>query len=158
ETLRYLEFTGRPTERLELVEAYTHEQGLFHDEDSEDATYSETLELDLSDVEPSLAGPKRPQDRVLLSEAAASFAEALAALDDGKPDEKGGPKPGVPAQEQAAGESFPASDPPTTEPDWAADGGHVPPNEVETVVVEHQDCAQVEMDGEKFPLGDGYVV
>src|SRR5439155_113707 len=70
ETLRYLEFSGRPTERLELVEAYTRAQGLFHDEDSEAATYSQTLELDLSEVEPSLAGPKRPQDRVPLSSAA----------------------------------------------------------------------------------------
>ena len=70
ETLRYLEFTGRPAERIALVEAYTKEQGLFHDESSDDATYSDTLELDLSTVEPSLAGPKRPQDRVALSSAA----------------------------------------------------------------------------------------
>ena len=70
ETLRYLEFSGRPDERIALVEAYTKEQGLFHDESSDDATYSDTLELDLSTVEPSLAGPKRPQDRVALSSAA----------------------------------------------------------------------------------------
>ena len=70
ETLRYLEFSGRPAERVELVEAYCREQGLFHDESSEEATYSDALELDLGDVEPSLAGPKRPQDRVPLSEAA----------------------------------------------------------------------------------------
>ena len=68
ETLRYLEFSGRPPERVELVEAYCREQGLFHDEDAEDAVYSDTLELDLGDVEPSLAGPKRPQDRVALVE------------------------------------------------------------------------------------------
>src|SRR5438067_11631363 len=74
ETLRYLEFTGRPRERLELVEAYTREQGLFHDERSEEATYSQTLELDLGDVEPSVAGPRRPQDRVSLSAAPASLA------------------------------------------------------------------------------------
>src|SRR6185312_13869077 len=55
ETLRYLEFSGRPKEQIELVEAYTKEQGLWHDEDSEDTTYSETLELDLGDVVPSLA-------------------------------------------------------------------------------------------------------
>ena len=73
ETLRYLEFTGRPKELVDLVEAYTKEQGLFHDENSEEATYSDTLELDLSTVEPSLAGPKRPQDRVRLSEAHTAF-------------------------------------------------------------------------------------
>ena len=60
ETLRYLEFSGRPPERLELVEAYTREQGMFHDEDSPEANYSDTLELDLGDVEPSLAGPAAP--------------------------------------------------------------------------------------------------
>ena len=64
ETLRYLEFSGRPAERVELVEAYCREQGLFHEEDAEDAVYSDTLELDLGEVVPSLAGPKRPQDRV----------------------------------------------------------------------------------------------
>jgi aconitate hydratase len=67
-TLRYLEFTGRPPELVRLVEAYTKEQGLFHDEDSEEATYSDGLELDLGDVVPSLAGPRRPQDRVALSD------------------------------------------------------------------------------------------
>ena len=69
ETLRYLEFTGRPTEQIELVDAYTREQGVFHSEDSEEPTFSDTLELDLSDVEPSIAGPKRPQDRISLSDA-----------------------------------------------------------------------------------------
>ena len=64
ETLRYLEFTGRPTETIELVDAYAREQGMFHDEDSEDPTFSEMLELDLGSVEPSIAGPKRPQDRI----------------------------------------------------------------------------------------------
>ena len=73
ETLRYLEFSGRPKERIELVEAYAREQGLWHDADSEEPTYSETLELDLGEVVPSLAGPKRPQDRVSLTEAKAAF-------------------------------------------------------------------------------------
>src|SRR5207244_12270584 len=77
ETLRDLEFTGRPRELVELVEAYTREQGMFHDEDSEAATYSDTLELDLSTVEPSLAGPKRPQDRVPVKDAEEAFLEAL---------------------------------------------------------------------------------
>ena len=73
ETLRYLEFSGRPAEQIEIVEAYAREQGLWHDADSEEPTYSETLELDLGQVVPSLAGPKRPQDRVALTESKASF-------------------------------------------------------------------------------------
>src|SRR5688500_3604351 len=63
ETIRYLEFSGRPPELLELVEAYAREQGLWHDESSEDPAFSDALELDLGDVVPSIAGPKRPQDR-----------------------------------------------------------------------------------------------
>src|ERR687892_1115887 len=77
ETLRYLEFSGRTKERIEIVEAYAREQGLWHDEGSEEPTYSETLALDLSDVVPSVAGPKRPQDRVPLSSAKRAFLEAL---------------------------------------------------------------------------------
>src|SRR4051794_20892329 len=87
ETLRYLEFTGRPADQVALVEAYAKEQGLWHDESAEEPTYSDTIGLDLGDVEPSLAGPKRPQDRVSLSEAQAEFREALAdLLPDGQPD------------------------------------------------------------------------
>src|SRR3954463_11219900 len=79
ETLRYLAFSGRNEHQVELVEAYTREQGMFHTPDSDDATYSDTLELDLGDVVPSLAGPKRPQDRVPLSEADQRFKEAFEA-------------------------------------------------------------------------------
>src|SRR5439155_1269861 len=64
ETLRYLEFTGRPKEQVQLVEAYMKEQGLFHSAASPEPVYSDTLSLDLANVEPSLAGPRRPQDRV----------------------------------------------------------------------------------------------
>src|ERR687896_685865 len=101
ETLRYLEFSGRAKEQLERVEAYAREQGLWHDEHAEEPTYSETLELDLGDVVPSLAGPKRPQDRVSLTESKASFRMALEGFlpepdDDDEPVE----------------ETFPASDPP----------------------------------------------
>ncbi len=77
ETLRYLKLTGRGEEQIALVEAYYKEQGLFHTADSPEAEYTQTLELDLGTVEPSLAGPKRPQDRVLLKDAARSFAEQL---------------------------------------------------------------------------------
>jgi aconitate hydratase len=79
ETLRYLRLTGRPAELVELVERYTKEQGLFHTHNTPDPIYSDTLELDLSLVEPSLAGPKRPQDRVTLPNLKASFENALAA-------------------------------------------------------------------------------
>jgi aconitate hydratase len=103
ETLRYLEFSGRPPERVELVEAYCRAQGLFHDESSEDVTYSDTLELDLGDVVPSLAGPKRPQDRVTLADAADDFAAELAELTNGE----------LKGYDEAAAESFPASDSPT---------------------------------------------
>src|SRR5215470_10158508 len=73
ETLKYLKLTGRSEEQITLVEAYSREQGLFHDENTPQAEYSELLALDLAAVEPSLAGPKRPQDRVVLSQAGESF-------------------------------------------------------------------------------------
>ena len=80
ETLRYLRLTGRSEEQIALVEAYYKEQGLFHTSSSPEADYTQTLELDLATVEPSVAGPKRPQDRVLLKDAAASFAQQLPTL------------------------------------------------------------------------------
>jgi aconitate hydratase len=80
ESLRYLKLTGRSDEQIALVEAYAREQGLFHDANTLSAEYSELLSLDLSTVEPSLAGPKRPQDRVVLSRAGASFEKALPSL------------------------------------------------------------------------------
>jgi len=78
--LQYLRFTGRSPQRVALVEAYMKEQGLFHTADSPAAVYSDSLELDLSTVEPSLAGPKRPQDRLPLSRVKASFREALPSM------------------------------------------------------------------------------
>jgi aconitate hydratase len=80
ETLRYLRLTGRSEEQINLVEAYYKEQGLFHTAASPEAVYTQTLELDLATVEPSVAGPKRPQDRVLLKDAAAGFQQQLPAL------------------------------------------------------------------------------
>src|SRR5207248_36817 len=103
ETLRYLEFSGRPQELIELVEAYAKEQGLWHDEDSEEPTYSDELELDLSTVVPSVAGPKRPQDRVALTESKQAFRMAL---DGMLPDDDG--------EDDAIANTFPASDPVST--------------------------------------------
>jgi aconitate hydratase len=80
ETLAYLRLTGRAEEQIALVEAYSREQGLFHDEKTPEAQYSELLSLDLASVESSLAGPKRPQDRVPLSQAKESFDKALPSL------------------------------------------------------------------------------
>jgi aconitate hydratase len=103
ETLRYLDFTGRPAEQLQLVEAYAKEQGLWHDENSEEPKYSDGLELDLSSVVPSVAGPKRPQDRVALTESKHGFRAALEGL---LPDDDG--------EDDAIAGSFPASDPVST--------------------------------------------
>jgi aconitate hydratase len=79
ETLKYLRLSGRSEEQVALVEAYTKAQGLFRTDDTPDPVFTDTLELDLSTVVPSLAGPKRPQDRVPLTESKAKYAEAVAA-------------------------------------------------------------------------------
>jgi aconitate hydratase len=106
ETLEYLRFTGRSTEQVALVEAYAKEQGLWHDPQAEPA-YSQTLELDLSTVVPSLAGPKRPQDRIALTDAKPAFRGALRNyVPDG---ETAG---GASTVDEASRESFPASDAP----------------------------------------------
>jgi aconitate hydratase len=115
ETLRYLRFTGRPAELVDLVEAYTKEQGLWHDVSSP-PVFSDTVQLDLSTVVACIAGPARPQDRVPLTEAKAAF---RAALPSSIPAAR--PTAGVdrlplhvrPASPEAASaQSFPASDPP----------------------------------------------
>jgi aconitate hydratase len=90
ETLRYLELTGRSPEQIALVESYARAQGMFRETGAPPAVYTDTLELDLGEVEPSLAGPKRPQDRVPLREAKEAFAKALE-TQTGSPT----PRPGV---------------------------------------------------------------
>jgi len=101
-TLSYLRLTGRPPAQVALVEAYAREQGLWHDPDHEPA-YSQTLDLDLSAVVPSIAGPKRPQDRIPLSEAPQAFRAALHGYVSWEP---------VPVGlDESGAESFPASDP-----------------------------------------------
>jgi aconitate hydratase len=101
ETLRYLRLSGRSEEQVQLVEAYCKEQGLFHTASTPEAEYTSVLELDLATVEPCIAGPKRPQDRVLLSAAAKSFEQALPGL----------LKPGQHV-------------PPKQEARWEGEGGH----------------------------------
>ncbi|RCW45990.1 aconitate hydratase [Halopolyspora algeriensis] len=103
ESLRYLKLTGRPQDQLDLVETYAKEQGLWHDPNHE-PEYSEYLELDLSTVVPSIAGPKRPQDRIAVSEAKSSFRASLTDYVTVHSDDT--------ALDEAGEESFPASDAP----------------------------------------------
>ncbi|GAA5002526.1 aconitate hydratase [Actinopolymorpha pittospori] len=117
ETVRYLQLTGRPAEQVALVEAYAKEQGLWHDPNRE-SDYSEYLELDLATVVPSIAGPKRPQDRVSLSDAKQVFRGVLSDyVQEIAPEEEKG-------YDEAAAESFPASDAPAFHGDNHADAPH----------------------------------
>ncbi|HEY5286421.1 MAG TPA: aconitate hydratase [Solirubrobacteraceae bacterium] len=111
ETLRYLELSGRTRERIELVEAYAREQRMWHDEHSEEPTYSDLIELDLGEVVPSIAGPKRPQDRVSLTDAKHAFGEALR-----------GVLPESDGDDDALGGTFPASDPTASQEPANGDG------------------------------------
>jgi len=104
ETINYLRLTGRSDEQLALVEAYAKEQGMWHDADKEPA-YSEYLELDLGTVVPSIAGPKRPQDRILLSDSKAAFRRDIVTY------VTNGDEAAHTALDEAVEESFPASDP-----------------------------------------------
>ncbi len=110
ETLRYLELTGRPAAQIRLVEAYARAQGMFRDASTVVAAYSEVLELDLSAVEPSLAGPRRPQDRVSLRQAKSAFLGALETLSKERAvTEKGGVQ-NRSASVELAGEQFELKD------------------------------------------------
>ncbi len=147
ETLRYLEFTGRPTELIELVDAYARQQGLFHSEESEEPTFSETLELDLGEVEPSIAGPKRPQDRIALAQAKAAFIEALREFSPGAVEELGN------HHDAAVAGSFPASDPPGDDhndergrPRHATGGAATAERKANPVAVTLDDGTEVELD------------
>jgi aconitate hydratase len=146
ETLRYLEFTGRPTDLIELVDAYSREQGTFHTEDSEEPTFSETLELDLGDVEPSIAGPKRPQDRIALADAKGAFLESLKEFDPEAAESLGN------SYDDAVAGSFPASDPPGEDHNddrgkpRHAGGTVVEERKAEPVAVKLEDGTETELD------------
>jgi len=147
-TLDYLRLTGRADERVALVEAYCKQNMLWHDP-SEPATYSQIVELDLGDVEPSLAGPRRPQDRVPLSNAKRSFAETLGSFGVGY---RNGSHDG------AVADTFPASDP-TTEQQPGGEPEPEPDGPVTaTVIASDPGTVRVSYDGEEFELAHGAVV
>ncbi len=150
ETLSYLELSGRSGEQIALVEAYAKEQGLWHDESSEVPTFSDTVELDLATVEPSLAGPKRPQDRVPLRGARGAFRTALGdyVSEAGEQEDP---------QDEAVAESYPASDPPANgapghdEPATTPHAAHAAP----AAIAGHH---RTPVKGEDFELDHGHVV
>jgi aconitate hydratase len=148
ETLRYLRLTGRSEEQLALVEAYCKEQLLFHDPGVE-PSYSQLVELDLADVEPSLAGPRRPQDRVPLAVAKESFVAALGSF--GVDYANGG-------HDKAVADTFPASDPTTEQ----TPGAHARPDEPEPAgngtAAPAARTVAVQLDGESVELSHGSVV
>ncbi|HLQ67010.1 MAG TPA: aconitate hydratase AcnA [Candidatus Limnocylindrales bacterium] len=129
ETLRYLRFTGRAEEHVRVIEAYAKEQGLFHDARSPEAVYSDSLSLDLGKVEPSLAGPRRPQDRLSLAAVKGNFSEALGSM-------KGSPP----------------KTPPVNSGRWEAEGGSG------TEATLAPPAHHVSLSGESFHLTDGAVV
>jgi aconitate hydratase len=153
ETLRYLDLTGRPTETIELVDAYAREQGMFHTEDTPDPVFSDVLELDLGAVVPSIAGPKRPQDRVPLADAKDAFLEVMGEFD---------PEAGEQLRnglDEAIEESFPASDPPAEEHE--DERGQPRPAVTGAAVAERSSDDAIEValaDGEMVSLDHGRVV
>jgi aconitate hydratase len=148
QTLDYLRLTGRSEERIALVEAYCKENLLWHDP-SQHAEYSEVVELDLGDVEPSLAGPRRPQDRVPLRAAKSSFLDALGTFG------VGGNGYGNGTHDRAVADTFPASDP-TTEQAPAGEE-HDPPIPAAVAVAEPT-RKRVPVRGGEYELEHGSVV
>src|SRR6266511_4081823 len=145
ETLKYLRLTGRNEEQLALVEAYCKENMLWHEPEHE-PEYSRVVELDLSSVEPSLAGPRRPQDRVPLADAKKSFLVALETfgVDYGN------------ARDEAVAESFPASDPPSSVE--LENGGARVETDGGVAVALRRASVAVELEDEEFELEHGSVV
>ena len=129
DTMRYLTATGRDEHRIKLVETYARQTGMYRTDDTPDPVFTDTLELDLSTVEPSLAGPKRPQDRVPLTNAARAFEDAVVTI-------KGGSKPKTPAGDDVADARYMSEG---AQRDQSALPGHV-------------------VEGEEYNLSDGDVV
>ncbi len=154
ETLRYLRGTGRDEELVELVEAYSREQGLFRTDEQPAPRFSESLELDMDTVESSLAGPRRPQDRVALTDMQPSFRQALAdmvGLDHALV--KNG-HPGDDAYDEADEESFPASDVPSRDPLTGRAGGAASEAEGKEGGAESTGESHDTDDTESFPTSD----
>jgi aconitate hydratase len=153
ETVRYLRFTGRSEEQIALVEAYAKEQGLWHDLSAPEPVFSEYLELDLGTVEPSLAGPARPQDRIPLRESKRMFCNALTAS---LPEPTA--QPG--SADQASAASFPASDPPAASAvAEAKDDTSPPPAGTDTAPGRpRRECTVSLVDGSTFEVDHGHVV
>src|SRR3954447_26801024 len=153
ETLRYLAFSGRSEEHVARVEAYAKAQGMWHDEDSEEPTYTDVLELDLGEVVPSLAGPNRPQSRVPLSGARDGFRQALKEVVPSLQD----------SHDEAGAESFPASDPPSNG-ETGYDAPHpteqeeAPGEEVVSVALREAAAGVTLDDGTETFLDHGHVV
>ena len=170
ETLDYLRLSGRSEERIALVEAYAKEQGLWHDENSERPTFSDEIELDLASVEPSLAGPRRPQDRIPLRRAQEAFQVSLGDFVSEPPQQSGNPAEAAgddlngDAQDEAVAESYPASDPPAN----GSPGHRAPapaarqatrPHAAPIATLERPHTAvSVTVDGQSFELDHGHVV
>jgi aconitate hydratase len=148
ETLRYLRMTGRSADTVARVEAYAKEQGLFRTDDSAEPRFSESLSLDLGEVEPSVAGPRRPQDRVPLTQLRDSFREVFA-----------GGLQNHRLVDEASAESFPASDPPSYNADASVEDRRMarPEEPIEYAPVEYEPV-DVEVDGQRFQLRSGSVV
>jgi aconitate hydratase len=170
ETLRYLRMTGRPAETVARVEAYAKEQGLFRTDESAEPQFNESLSLDLDTVVPSVAGPRRPQDRVALTDLVenfrGTFAAGLHSHRDGSTHDHSTPATLVETVvEEASEESFPASDPPSYTQRTSSDEGLSPGQPAPPVPAPHTNHAEahyraveVDLDGIPIKLRSGSVV